>query len=613
MALAKDRRSWKKNEKTLTRAVYPHLRKIANTIHLIWHFLCCNDDTRSVLVHIVAYVFFLVVLPRPSDSANSAPAPAATIKTSKKEKWRPLEDVEELQNDDQRSTTTASDEDGSATTRSVRFMERPRNADRDGPVGPDSEPVAAAGQASDAETLTHRDYKTHRLETPLILTSQAPKTNSAVQQLFNSGRPPPPAIEPQLITSETLKAWDAGARPRSDEMAVRRVAERNALRCSLLRSEARKKQQPKQETTSLTERIRLLTCDVDDEPNEEKTTEGSSKQKNVEKPNIPTDKSNEKAFGSASSSSSSSAVDRRAATPPAAGPGRQPQEATKFLSTLAPLTACVGSAAHHEGFYYVPPSDRSTASAATNVDVHEHSDAPAPDVVAGARVGANDGDDSLAAFAKATAPRTDRLRQRYAQDSQPPSSDDEHDDYGVHYLLRRNLYARTALCLAGGFIGQAPRFVSDIPPLHLAFLMTRRISSSAHHSGHIRANVVSGGVVPSPGPEASRIELCHGRLWFQPKTKRRGIAVKQQLAASDDILQQMQDELSGGNAGNRGQPPTARLLGTRAPETPTPGHITQKLIYRIQDLKTEQALVPLGHQNLTTALSARARLRPHNS
>lgn len=41
-----------------------------------------------------------------------------------------------------------------------------------------------------------------------------------------------------------FRAWDAG-RPKTEEAAVRRVAERNALRCSLLRSEARKKQQPK--------------------------------------------------------------------------------------------------------------------------------------------------------------------------------------------------------------------------------------------------------------------------------------------------------------------------------------------------------------------------------
>lgn len=45
-------------------------------------------------------------------------------------------------------------------------------------------------------------------------------------------------------------------------------------------------------------------------------------------------------------------------------------------------------------------------------------------------LGATEGDDSLAAFARATAPRTERLKQRYGQESQPVSSDDEHDDYG---------------------------------------------------------------------------------------------------------------------------------------------------------------------------------------
>lgn len=44
--------------------------------------------------------------------------------------------------------------------------------------------------------------------------------------------------------------------------------------------------------------------------------------------------------------------------------------------------------------------------------------------------GAADNDESLAAFARASAPRTERLRQRYGQDSHPVSSDDEHDDYG---------------------------------------------------------------------------------------------------------------------------------------------------------------------------------------
>ncbi|CAK1554145.1 unnamed protein product [Leptosia nina] len=340
------------------------------------------------------------------------------------------------QNDDQRSTT-ASDEDGSVTPRSVRFVERPKEAEDDD--------KNKAQQTQSTDNDTQKDAATgHRLETPLVQTTSTSKSNSAVQQLFNSHRPPPPAIEPQLITSETLRAWDAGVRPKAEDTAVRRVAERNALRCSLLRSEARKKQQPKQEGASLAERIRLLTCDVEDDAEEQRSSPaGASVDKfssSSDKSFNGVDKSNEKAFGSGSSSSSSSTLSAPVPTrqrPPDLGDVHQephkprPEARRQFLSTLAPLTACVGNAAHHEGFYYVAPGDRGTASSNTEVDLHESSDAPAPDVIAGTP-GATDNDDSLAAFARASAPRTERLRQRYGQESQPVSSDDEHDDYGFH-------------------------------------------------------------------------------------------------------------------------------------------------------------------------------------
>ncbi|KAG6442861.1 hypothetical protein O3G_MSEX002527 [Manduca sexta] len=358
--------------------------------------------------------------------------------------WKSLDSDKDLndQTDDQRSTT-ASDEDGSVTPRSVRFVERAKEPSEEEPQKTEPEP----SPQPNVETPPKEYSSTHRLETPLILTINAPKQNSAVQQLFNSGRPPPPAIEPQLVTSETLRAWDAGVRPKNEDAAVRRVAERNALRCSLLRNEARKKQQPKQETTSLAERIRLLTCDVEDEPEEQRSSPAgasldkmsSSSDKSSEKSFNSIDK-NEKAFGSASSSSSSSTLSAPVPTrqqPPDLGdvhqepvkPRSEPRR--QFLSTLAPLTACVGSVTHHEGSYYVPPSDRTSSASATHLDFQEHNDAPAPDVVAGTP-GAGEGDDGLAAFARATAPRTERLRQRYGQESQPVSSDDEHDDYGFH-------------------------------------------------------------------------------------------------------------------------------------------------------------------------------------
>ncbi|KAL4704316.1 hypothetical protein ACJJTC_012892, partial [Scirpophaga incertulas] len=355
--------------------------------------------------------------------------------------WKSLDIEKETneQNDDQRSTTTASDEDGSVT-RSVRFVERAKESADDESLKPQKEATPASPATSMTNTTTQKDSSVHatvhRLDTPLILASNPPKSNSAVQQLFNSGRPPPPAIEPQLVTSETLRAWDAGVRPKTEEAAVRRVAERNALRCSLLRSEARKKQQPKQETTSLTERIRLLTCDMDDEPEEQHTSPAADKLSTSSDKAI--DKNNEKAFGSASSSSSSSTISAPPLRqPPDLGdvhhepPKPRPEPRRQFLSTLAPLTACVGSSAQHEGFYYVAPGERTSASSATSFDIHEHSEAPAPDIVAGTP-GAGEGDDGLAAFARASASRTERLRQRYGQESQPASSDDEHDDYGFH-------------------------------------------------------------------------------------------------------------------------------------------------------------------------------------
>ncbi|XP_073952241.1 uncharacterized protein [Choristoneura fumiferana] len=382
--------------------------------------------------------------------------------------WKSLETDKDIieQNEDQRSNTTASDEDGSFTHRSVRFVERSKELSEDDQSQKSEHPAPV----SDSETNSPKETtaNTQRFDAPA--STQTPKPNSAVQQLFNSSRPPPPAIEPQLVTSETLRAWDAGVRPKTEEAAVRRVAERNALRCSLLRSEARKKQQPKQETTSLAERIRLLTCDVEDEGEEQRPQPAGApadKYCSSDKSYNSVDRNNEKAFGSASSSSSSSTLSVTPAPrqqPPDLGDVHQepqkprPEPRRQFLSTLAPLTACVGSAAHHEGFYYVPPGER--ASAAAPLDPPDHSDAPAPDVVAGTP-GAGDGDDGLAAFARAAGPRTERLRQRYGQESQPASSDDEHDDYGFH--------RRPAV---------------------------------------------------------------------------RGIAVKQQLGASDDILQQMQNELT---------------------------------------------------------------------
>lgn len=99
--------------------------------------------------------------------------------------------------------------------------------------------------------------------------------------------------------------------------------------------------------------------------------------------------------------------------------------------------------------------------------------------------GAGEGDEGLAAFVRAAAPRTERIRQRFSQESQSQaSSDDEHDDYGMD-ISRRTL----------------PKILISILTIMFSFV-----------GFHRRPNV-------------------------------RGVSVKQQLGASNEILQQMQNEL----------------------------------------------------------------------
>ena len=130
------------------------------------------------------------------------------------------------------------------------------------------------------------------------------------------------------------------------------------------------------------------------------------------------------------------------------------REARKqFLSTLAPLAACVTSGAAQEdqedGTYYAQqqhvvvtspvPGDR-TSVASSNAgteysldDIDEALGAPQPDVVAGAPV------DELALFVEQDAGRIERIKQRYNDSNNNTNNsnnnndkDDEHDDYGFN-------------------------------------------------------------------------------------------------------------------------------------------------------------------------------------
>lgn len=97
-----------------------------------------------------------------------------------------------------------------------------------------------------------------------------------------------------------------------------------------------------QETTSLAERIRLLTCDVEDEPEEQRASPAgaigdkmsSSSDKSSDKSYNSIDKNSEKAFGSASSSSSSSTISVPLPTrqlPPDLGDVHQEPQKVRFF------------------------------------------------------------------------------------------------------------------------------------------------------------------------------------------------------------------------------------------------------------------------------------------
>lgn len=145
-------------------------------------------------------------------------------------------------------------------------------------------------------------------------------------------------------------------------------------------------------------------------------------------------------------------VSKQAASAKMAGAQGSSNEARKqFLSSLAPLTACVTG--HMEPTTYGDrdtlklklAGDRhsitSTASTGTEYSVGDIDEAlgkpedlaggkaPQPDVVAGTPSG-QDSQDELAMFVQQDAGRIERIKKRYSNTPSTVSDDDEHDDYG---------------------------------------------------------------------------------------------------------------------------------------------------------------------------------------
>uniref|UniRef100_A0A182NLD9 Uncharacterized protein n=1 Tax=Anopheles dirus TaxID=7168 RepID=A0A182NLD9_9DIPT len=291
---------------------------------------------------------------------------------------------------------------------------------------------------------------------------------------------------------------------------IRRSIERNALRRSLIKYEPKKKI-PVKDVTSLEERIRQLTCDIDDPIDESGGGEGSDQAgdgelSEMERRDSPAGEENpqqpkylpDKSFSPSSSASSSSSgsngstykkitdlfhrdrrqekipeadenpiviipQDCRCPAGPDIGMGVQIQGAhtqihqppqqrhvdsrRQFLSTLAPLTACVAGQRDDLSYYTLAhPGDRSSMASSQSteysigdIDAALHDDdgkKVAPDVIAGTP---GQESDELAAFVQQEGARTERLKKRYSAETSTSapasgagSDDDEQNDYGFN-------------------------------------------------------------------------------------------------------------------------------------------------------------------------------------
>ncbi|XP_037828755.1 uncharacterized protein LOC119616463 isoform X2 [Lucilia sericata] len=417
------------------------------------------------------------------------------------------------QSDDQ-NNTTSEDEAGSTSNgtikRSVRFVTEEISNDE------------VDGQSSNAD----EDNQINELipiKKHSTLFKNALRPNSAVQQLF------PSTVSHQTLTSEALRAFDESKRagclvstlPGSagDSDTLRRSMERNILRRSLIKKKAVKSD------ISLEERIKQLTCGIDEDNDESAFENGDDDNSKIEDNadlshrDSPAGEENPQKFTAngnnsdksfspnssvSSSSSGSSAYKKiteifnrekknqekimemeenpiviipqecRCPAAPDLGmgvqvpvvhtqihrtPPRQTEPKRQFLSTLAPLTACVAGNKDDLSSYYTLAAAHHN-QAAQNAHAAEYNLAAmmageqnstgisqstgdevrkvAPDVIAGTP--GQEQQDELAAFAQQEANRTEKIKKRYGNEpantkeinKEANSDDDEGNDYGFN-------------------------------------------------------------------------------------------------------------------------------------------------------------------------------------
>uniref|UniRef100_A0ABL0E9R0 Uncharacterized protein n=1 Tax=Rhodnius prolixus TaxID=13249 RepID=A0ABL0E9R0_RHOPR len=311
-----------------------------------------------------------------------------------------------------------------------------------------SEPIRTSTSSS-----TSRGISDNEMTLTFKLGSNSLKPNSALRQLFPRIASPPPDKSPDS-DDDSLQS-----------NLIKRTIERNTLRRSLVRyPDIKKRNQAKKNENSLVERIKKLTCDIDEEERSSPTGEESKEECKVPAYRKITDMfirgSNKEPHPVVLQTPPS--LDHQypyyqPCNPPDLGNGlhkpRTNEGRKQFLSSLAPLAACVTSNPE-------PGCRDSVSSAGTNYslgdidaglnetapntisqplvhnqscpinNVHHQQPPPPqtaqqpPDVVVGTP---GTEADELALFVQRDASRIDRLRKRYS-----PSSDEDQDDYGFN-------------------------------------------------------------------------------------------------------------------------------------------------------------------------------------
>lgn len=401
-----------------------------------------------------------------------------------------------------------SDEEGNTVNkRIVRFTESDENkrdscdgeADK-GTIEEEEPKIEEAQQDNQKETdgcnnsispEAQEMMLTFKLGNHILISNNSLRPNSAVRQLFPPknvpGKEDDPSQPQYLVTAESLRAFEDAKRAKlpqllqGDDDSIRRTIERNTLRRSLIRYEPRSKKTVQKANNSLEERIKQLTCDVDEPPVEEEipprgSPTGEESTKPPETPPINNRITQDKSFSPSSSSTTSSnssmsstykkitdlfgkrekvtselqnnAINESAnkqnllQTAPDLGNGGQeliePQNYAKvnntsearkqFLSTLAPLTACVSGTATSDEFQYQyqlanNPGERISVASTTGTEYSledidevlktetEESKKVAPDVLVGTP-SASESVDELAMFVQQDAGRIERIKKR---------------------------------------------------------------------------------------------------------------------------------------------------------------------------------------------------------